>query len=65
MQSTDTRLANNAVIDSDRAAVIQLAAKNIAASDHPATKEIAKRYGGLQTSATSCSMEKRISTRPG
>ena len=49
MQSTDTRLANNAVIDSDRAAVITIGGKEYALLlTTRATKEIAKRYGGLQ-----------------
>ena len=49
MQSTDTRLANNAMIDSDRAAVIQIGGKEYALLlTTRATKEISMRYGGLQ-----------------
>ena len=48
MQSTDTRLANNAVIDSDRAAVITIGGKEYALLlTTRATKEISMRYGGL------------------
>lgn len=49
MPSTDTRLANNALIDSDRAAVITIGGKEYALLlTTRATKEIGKRYGGLQ-----------------
>ena len=49
MQSTDTRLANNAVMDSDRSTSITIAGTEYALLlTTKATKEIAKRYGGLQ-----------------
>ena len=49
MQSTDTRLANNAVMDSDRSTSITIAGTEYALLlTTKATKEIAKCYGGLQ-----------------
>ena len=49
MQSTDIRLINNAVMDSERSTSITIAGTEYALLlTTKATKQIAKRYGGLQ-----------------